>query len=146
MYAILTESVTSIKGEINVLTDNGEINFQVSRRRVSKIDPAPVDTLVTLSKILKCQLRRRARTKRCPVAPKMRGAPKFRLSELATSRVVTATPIAEIRQQNNPSAGSIWFSFYLLFDSDISVPKLPKLSNYQSYKLLNLKVRSQTRA
>jgi len=54
IYANLTEPVTSIKGEIDVLTDNGEINFQVSRRRVSKIDPAPVDTLVTLSKVLKC--------------------------------------------------------------------------------------------
>lgn len=92
------EPVTSIKGKIDVLTDNGEINFQVSRRRVSEIDPAPVDTLVTLSKILKCQLRRRACTKRRPVAPKMRGAPQFCLSELPTSRVVTATTIMRIHQ------------------------------------------------
>jgi len=72
-YVILTKSITSIKN--NILTDNGEINFQVFRRRISEIDPASVDTLITLSKILKCQLRRWARTKRRSVAPKMRGAP-----------------------------------------------------------------------
>lgn len=92
-YIALTEPITLVKGKINVLTDNGEINFQVFRRRVSEVDPASIDTFVTLSKILKCQLRRRACTKRRPVAPKMRGAPQFRLSELPTSRVVTATQI-----------------------------------------------------
>lgn len=72
------------------LTDDGEVDLEVSGRRVAKINSASVNTLVGLPQVSNRQLGGWTRFERGPLPPKVGGAPQLRLAELSIPRVVAA--------------------------------------------------------
>lgn len=73
---------------IEWLTDDGEVDLEISGWRVAKIHPAPVNCLVAFPQISNSQLSGRACSERRPLSPKMRGAPQLCFAKLSVSRVV----------------------------------------------------------
>lgn len=80
-----------LTGEFARLTDDGEVDLEVSGRRVAKIDSASVNTLVAFPQVSNRQLGGLTSFERGPVPPKVGGAPQLRLAELSIPRVVAAT-------------------------------------------------------
>lgn len=90
-----------LTGEFARLTDDGEVDLEVSGRRVAKIDSASVNTLVAFPQVSNRQLGGLTSFERGPVPPKVGGAPQLRLAELSIPRVVAATKHRNVQLEPN---------------------------------------------